>query len=100
MNIKKIAIEENKARTKLEKVEELRDKIIQNAKIKAERILREDKIEEQVEKRVEEKRKEIKAKTKEIQEKYKQSVEKIKEIPESKIEEAAEMVIKRVLTFE
>lgn len=100
MSIRKILTEEKKSTKQIETVQKIVEKIIADSKEKAESLLREERIHNMAQDFIEDRRKILKEKAEKTKEEYEEEVKRIKEIPESKLREAAKLVVEEVLAFE
>lgn len=100
MNIKKLGTEESKAKKQIEKVKEIAEEMIQNARAKAKKLRSKERIDEMAEDIVEGKQEEMTTRAKKIKRTYEKRVEKMENVPEAKIEEVAEKIVEEVLSFE
>ena len=100
MRIEDLILEEREAMKKIEVAKKKADEIIANAKLEAKKILDETELEDRLKKYIEEQEAIIRNEANKIEEEFKQRAELLKKIPDEKIKEAVEVVLKEVLKFE
>lgn len=100
MRIEDLILEEREAMKKIEEAKKKADEIIANAKLEAKKILDETELEDRLKKYIEEQEAIIRNEANKIEEEFKQRAELLKKIPDEKIKEAVEVVLKEVLKFE
>ncbi|MGQ4913620.1 MAG: V-type ATPase subunit subunit G family protein [Candidatus Asgardarchaeia archaeon] len=100
MRVEDLILEEREAMKKIEEAKKKAEEIIANAKLEAKKILDETELEDRLKKYIEEQEAIIRDEANKIEEEFRQRAELLKKIPDEKIKEAVEVVLKEVLKFE